>query len=261
MVLAMQGNRMHAVLDRNLSPSIFDREQRRRRRRGYRMACAMESKPNNLEAASTRSIEPRWPALMGVLVAGTVYSSLPGALAIGPRWLLFAIVVVLGLANSFIHRRGMHGLNTIIGYTIEVIVTVFLLWSVVMLITGLPGNKVAASQLLRSAAAMWVCNVVLFALWYWRLDAGGPYARHKRGKHTEGAFLFPPMTNDGHEMVDEDWIPHFVDYLFLSFNTSTALSPTDTPVISRWAKLLVMVQASISLTLVAVLAARAVNIM
>jgi hypothetical protein len=220
---------------------------------------SMDESANN--SVKVTSMEPRWPVLVAVVVAGTVYSALPSALSIGPRWLLFTIVATLGVINSFVHRRGMHRTNTIIGYIAEIILTVFLLSSVVMLVIGLPGKKVDASQLLSSAAAMWVCNVVLFALWYWRLDAGGPYVRHKRGKHTEGAFLFPPMTNDGHEMVDEDWIPHFVDYLFLSFNTSTALSPTDTPVISRWAKLLVMVQALISLTLVAVLAARAVNIM
>ena len=102
---------------------------------------------------------------------------------------------------------------------------------------------------------------MIFSLWYWRLDAGGPYARHKRGKHTEGAFLFPPMTNDGREAVGEDWSPKYIDYLFLAFNTSTALSPTDAPILSRWAKVLVMIQAMLSLTLVAILAARAINIM
>jgi uncharacterized membrane protein len=96
----------------------------------------------------------------------------------------------------------------------------------------------------------------VFASWYWRLDAGGPHQREVTGMHVEGAFLFPQMTLD-----DPDWIPGFVDYLFLAFNTSTAFSPTDVPVLSRWAKGMMMIQSIISFTTVALLAARAVNIL
>jgi hypothetical protein len=83
-----------------------------------------------------------------------------------------------------------------------------------------------------------------------------------RGGHCHGSFLFPQMTMNDQSLAEsgqENWFPGFVDYLFLSFNTSTALSPADTAVLSSWAKLLMMVQASISLTVVAVLAARAIN--
>src|SRR5437667_7337854 len=208
-----------------------------------------------------RPHEPRWPVLIAVLVAGGLYAALPAALSVGPRWLLLSIVVGLALPSLITHHAGYHRANTILGYLGEVVITLFLLGSVASLVGALPGKRVEPTQLLRSAAAMWLCNVVLFALWYWRLDAGGPYARHHRGRHTEGAFLFPPMTNDGRRAVGEDWSPKFVDYLFLAFNTSTALSPSDTPVISRWAKILVIHQAIISLTLVTVLAARAINIM
>ena len=98
----------------------------------------------------------------------------------------------------------------------------------------------------------------MFALWYWRLDAGGPHQRETRGKHTAGAFFFPQMM-DSAPNVDPHWTPRFVDYLFLSFCTSTAFSPTDTPVLSRWAKLLTMIQALISLLCVAVLASKAIG--
>jgi uncharacterized membrane protein len=104
----------------------------------------------------------------------------------------------------------------------------------------------------------------VFASWYWRLDAGGPRERERRGVHTDGAFLFPQMTLDQQakrEMGEDRWSPGFVDYLFLAFNISTAFSPTDSPVLSRWAKSLMMVQALISLTTVALLAARAVSIL
>jgi len=110
-----------------------------------------------------------------------------------------------------------------------------------------------------AAAALWIANVLVFASWYWRLDAGGPNKRDLRDGHTEGAFLFPQMTLP--ENPEPNWRPGFVDYLFLAFNTSTAFSPTDVPVLSRWAKLMMMVQASISLATVALIAARAVNIL
>ena len=106
--------------------------------------------------------------------------------------------------------------------------------------------------------ALWIANILVFASWYWRLDAGGPNQRELRGEHTEGAFLFPQMTLGDR---DRDWLPGFVDYLFLAFNTSTAFSPTDVPVLSRWAKGMMMVQSTISLTTLALLAARAVNIL
>ena len=196
-----------------------------------------------------------------MVTAGALYTALPKELAVGPRWLLLVIVSALALPNLIAHRVGNQRLNAQLGYLAEVIMTVFLLWSVVMLVSGLPGKKFEPGELLRSAAALWLCNVVIFSLWYWRLDAGGPYARHKRGKHTEGAFHYPPMTNDGREAVGEDWSPKYIDYLFLAFNTSTALSPTDTAVLGRWAKVLVMLQSCISLAIVVILAGRAVNIM
>ena len=127
-----------------------------------------------------------------------------------------------------------------------------------------PGNAETAPRLLQSAAVLWFANVIVGAAWYWRLDAGGPHGRESREGHTAGAFLFPQMT-----MLPEakaasgqaKWSPNFLDYLFLAFNTSTAFSPTDTPVLARWGKALMMLQSIISLTVLALLAARAVNIL
>ena len=98
----------------------------------------------------------------------------------------------------------------------------------------------------------------------WRLDAGGPHQREKRAGYAEGAFLFPQMTLSTRaisEAQQQDWSPNFVDYLFLAFNTSTAFSPTDTPVLQRWAKLLMMLHSLLSLLILVLLAARAVNIL
>ena len=102
-------------------------------------------------------------------------------------------------------------------------------------------------------------NILVFALWYWKLDAGGPLGRESSRGQLDSSFLFPQMatTND----TGKPWSPQFMDYLFLAFNTSTAFSPTDTAFLSRWAKVGTMLQALISLSIIALLAARAVNIL
>jgi len=126
-----------------------------------------------------------------------------------------------------------------------------------LLVAAIQKHEIDPKTLLRSAVALWVTNVLVFA--YWRLDAGGPHEREKLPGHKSGAFLFPQMNLEANS--DANWSPNFVDYLFLAFNTSTALSPADTPALSRWAKILMMAQATISLAVLALLAARAVNIL
>lgn len=199
--------------------------------------------------------------LITVITTGALYAALPPELSVGPSWLLLVIVACLSGPALISHQMGQTRWNTILGYLNETIMTIFLLWSVGLLLKSLPNHKVPGAQLLRSAGILWISNVFLFALWYWRLDGGGPYRRFERGHHQTGAFLFPQMTNDGHRAFGGQWSPMFIDYLFLAFNTSTALSPTDSPILSRWAKVLVMIQASISLAIVMVLAGRAVNIL
>jgi len=143
-------------------------------------------------------------------------------------------------------------------------VTACLVASVALLIEALPAHREEPTRLLLSAGSLWVSNILVFALWYWRLDAGGPHGRDSRPGHPDGAFLFPQMTMSPPPGVDSPadlWSPNFVDYLFVAFNTSTAFSPTDAPVLARWAKALMMLQSLISLTVLALLAARAVNIL
>ena len=109
-------------------------------------------------------------------------------------------------------------------------------------------------------STLWIANVLVFALWYWKLDGGGPLRREDPASHSRSSFLFPQMMSRG-EVNLPVWRPHFVDYLFLAFNTSTAFSPTDTAVLTRSAKLATMLQSLISLTIVALIAARAVNVL
>jgi uncharacterized membrane protein len=200
--------------------------------------------------------EPRWPALLALLSVGGLHYALPDSLSIGPDWLLLAVVCALLVPTVVSHRAGNHRLNHIFGLILLGVVTLFLAFSLVQLIAALPSKTESPQMLLRSAGLVWVTNILVFACWYWRLDAGGPHARHQKGHLQEGAFLFPQMTIEG-----KKWQPGFVDYLFVAFNTSTAFSPTDAPVLSRWAKGMMMVQSTISFTTVALLAARAVNIL
>jgi hypothetical protein len=162
------------------------------------------------------------------------------------------------------NRRGWDRMNQILGYLLLTVLTAAMIASLVLLIAALPDHKEAPKDLLKSAGALWVTNILVFASWYWRLDAGGPNQRDLRGDHVDGAFLFPQMTMNTQAKVEageQCWRPGFVDYLFLAFNTSTAFSPTDCPVLSRWAKLMMMTQSTISLTTISLLAARAVNIL
>jgi hypothetical protein len=208
--------------------------------------------------------EPRWSALIAVLAVGGLSLALPEALTIGPPWLFPAVIVALLVPTVLTHRSGHHRLHTLCGFAVAGVLTVGLLGSLLLLIAALPAHTETPVALLRSAAALWGTNILIFALWYWRLDAGGPHHRERRVGHPEGAFVFPQMTlaiPPRPKAGLPPWAPTFVDYLFLAFTTSTALSPTDTPVVARWAKLLMMLQALISLLILVLLAARAVNIL
>jgi len=215
-------------------------------------------------ANAPQQLEPRWPAILALLAAGGLFLALPESLSAGPDWLLLALVGLLLIPIVWSRLRGLDKLNKILGYIVTGVVTLDMIWSLYLLVAALPSHKESPSDLLRSAAALWITNILVFASWYWRLDAGGPRARELRGVHTDGAFLFPQMTLNQEAkrtMGEQNWSPRFVDYLFLAFNTSTAFSPTDSPVLSRWAKVMMMAQSLISFATVALLAARAVNIL
>ena len=211
-----------------------------------------------------RQREPRWPALAAMLSVSALFYAIPPALQFGPDWLFVVLVLVLTAPGVVIRQRRYSKLLRFLGYTAGGVMTMAMIGSLSLLISRLPLHKESPAELLRAATALWIANILVFAAWYWRLDAGGPFQRDLVESHTDGAFLFPQMTLSPdlrREMGEDDWKPGFVDYLFLAFNTSTAFSPTDVPVLSRWAKALMMVQAVISLTTIAILAARAVNIL
>jgi hypothetical protein len=203
--------------------------------------------------------EPRWPALVAMMAASGVYLAMPEPLSFGPSWMLLGIMTLLMIPIVVSHRRERFDISRILTLVANGLITLAMIVSLIFLIQGIPKHAEAPKDLLRSASALWIANVLVFALWYWKLDAGGPMGRDNKADGLNSSFLFPQMLQqrDG----DMSWTPHFMDYLFLAFNTSTAFSPTDTAVLTRWAKLGMMLQSLISLTIVILLAARAVNIL
>jgi uncharacterized membrane protein len=211
-----------------------------------------------------RDTEPRWQAVIAVVATGGLYVALPDSLTVGPSWWFPVVVGVLLVATIATHRARHHHIDRVLGFVVTSLITIQMIVSVVLLVRALPGRQEPANDLLLSATLLWLTNVLVFALWYWRLDAGGPHGRESRSTHTRGAFLFPQMTMPRDSQTAsgfERWSPNFVDYLFLAFTTSTAFSPTDTPALARWAKVLMMLQSIISLAVLALLAARAINIL
>jgi hypothetical protein len=117
----------------------------------------------------------------------------------------------------------------------------------------------SAQELFATGAVVWLINVITFALWFWDLDGGGAAARASKPATANPSFVFPEMTLP--EMTRPDWFPQFIDYLALSFNTATAFGPSDVSAVKGWAKLMMICESLISLTLATLVVARAVNIL
>lgn len=199
---------------------------------------------------------PRWEALLAALAIGTAYATLPDDLRLGPRWLLAALIVLFAVPLNVARFTGHYRLVRILGMALSALATAAVTASAVLLIARLPSGKTPPTHLLRDGALIWGINILVFAIWYWEVDCGGPHARHIE-RYTSTDFLFPQLAMPGGE--ESDWSPRFMDYLFQAFNTSAAFSPTDVLILSRRVKALMMVQSTISLVVVAVLISRAIN--
>jgi len=232
-----------------------------------------------LRAAETSLGEsPLWPTAAIIAAAG-LYADLPSRFIAGSsagafsvvRWVVPALTVVLMLAllasvpegplarslgwlphQVRVTRRWL-SLGTIAIVSAANSASIILL--VHLLLNGAHAN---ASLLLRAAVHMWVTNVLLFGLWFWQLDGGGPLERPTCAPHDRD-FLFPQQTEP--QLMVGGWQPRFLDYLYVSFTNASAFSPTDTMPLSRWAKMLMLVQSAISLSLAVMVVARAVNIL
>lgn len=201
---------------------------------------------------------PRWPAVVVLIAIGLLMALVSSRLTVGPPWLPLLVVLVLGVLiviaivldrHDWRRRLGLIGLGT---------VTVAIAGSAVILVQQLiDGSAPEPTTLLSGAAAIWVANLLTFALWYWEIDGGGPSKRRRDG-HISTDLLFPQLqVGDG--TSSHGWWPGFVDYLFVAFTASSAFSPTDTLVLSRKVKGLMMVQTLITMVTIVVIAARAIN--
>ncbi|HEV3098675.1 MAG TPA: hypothetical protein VGY75_03060 [Candidatus Udaeobacter sp.] len=208
--------------------------------------------------------EPRWQVILALLAIGGIHLALPRWFIVGPIWLLPGVIVVLLVPTIMSHRTGRQSLNHALGILINAIITIALIGSVALLVTTLPSHKETPLRLLGSGAALWLTNILVFALWYWRLDGGGPNVRDQHREFGSRSFVFPQMQIEkierNHFRV-ERWRPGFVDYLFIAFTQSSTFGPTDAPLLARWAKLLVMCQIFISMSIVVLLISRAVGIL
>ena len=221
---------------------------------------------------------PLFPTL-AIVGAAALYATLPTQFVVGAssgvyswaRWIVPALTVILLLALLASVPQGRvarlldmptHRLRIgrrILVLTLTAIVSAAnaasIVWLVHLLVNG---AQTHASQLLRAGIHMWCLNVLVFALWFWELDSGGPHDRLTAAPKQRD-FLFPQQAQP--EVAEVGWRPLFLDYLYLSFTNATAFSPTDAMPLSRWAKMLMLVESAASLLLAIMVVARAVNIL
>ena len=208
--------------------------------------------------------ERRWPMVAAALAAGVLHELLPANVRLAPHWVypafLVVFLVVLIAGDPGLIDRDRRWLRVTTGLMIAMITVVNGLAAVRLVAKILSTNTFdSAQELFATGALVWLINAITFALWYWDLDGGGAAARAAKPVTANPAFVFPEMTLP--EMADADWFPQFADYLALSFNTAMAFGPTDVSAIKRWAKLMVIAESLISLTLATLVVARAVNIL
>jgi uncharacterized membrane protein len=205
----------------------------------------------------TRRGVPRWPATAAILSIGASYLALSDYVTVGPRFLTPGLMMVLAALVLSVHVRGHPLLARRISFVLLGALTASLILRVFFLVSTLSGRGASGASVLIDAVLIWVSNVVTFAVWYWEIDGGGP-ANRTMDAHASEDFLFPQISQqDAKSAIG--WAPTFLDYLFLAFTTSTAYSPTDTPVISRRAKILTVIQSALSLVVLLVLVGWAVN--
>jgi uncharacterized membrane protein len=207
--------------------------------------------------------ETRWPVSIAAAAAIVLQFALPHRLSIRPFWMLPALefVLLIGLISVSPRRMG-RATNTVRVASIVMVAVVSFgnAWSAGHLIRALINGRAgqSAAQLLATGVSIWVTNVLVFSLWYWELDSGGPAAR-ARAERPFPDFLFPQMSDPN--LAPPGWEPRYWDYLYTSFTNASAFSPTDVMPMTIWMKLTMLAQSAISLATVVMVIARAVNIL
>jgi hypothetical protein len=218
--------------------------------------------------------ESRVPPALAVLVAAALYATLPQKYISGSTSVLGAARYVLPILEILVLiplvliapklRPGLHLIErlwrrrAILG--LVGLISLGNATSVVILVHFIiTGRHVDGHELVRASINIWWTNVIVFGLWFWLLDGGGPMQRRRSGDPRTRDFLFPQQETP--EIAAAGWRPRFVDYLYTSYTNAAAFSPTDTMPLTQWAKLLMLVESAASLLTLLMVAARAVNIL
>src|SRR5215212_1470118 len=194
--------------------------------------------------------ESTWPVRGAVAAATALQVALPNRYEMPPTWLLPTLGALLGIGLSVAHPRRITRHTPklrLVSILLIAVITLANAGSAARLISALLTGKaadVSATTLLLTGGAIWLTNVIVFGMWYWNLDRGGPAARAQALKSYPD-FLFPQMTAP--DLAPPDWQPQFFDYLYLSFTNAAAFSPTDTLPLALWAKMAMMIQSIVSL--------------
>jgi hypothetical protein len=202
-----------------------------------------------------------WPSALTFVVLGLTYSLVSERLTIGPPRLVLGVVVAALVLIYLLRWRGWLAVRRVVAMLMLVVVTLAIASSAVFLLVSPTVADLSALELLRGALLLWASNILTFALWYWEVDGGGPIHRMLPGAPPSTDFAFPPQQQAAlaGPRKDFDWSPQLVDYLFLAFTSSSTFGPTDTLVMARRAKVLMMLQASLSLVIFGGIVARAIG--
>ena len=204
-----------------------------------------------------------WPAQLTVLGAIALQLLLPARLTAGPSWLVPSLegALLIGLAVASPRQlQRPHSRRKIAATVLTALVSAANIYSLAALTHYLLHHNVSnGRELIVSGVLIWLTNVLIFSLWYWEMDRGGP-GKRAVGQADEPDFLFTQM-GDAMPYVPQDWTPRFIDYLYLSFTSATAFSPTDVLPLSPIAKSLMGIQGLVSLVTIGLIVSRAVNIL
>ena len=205
--------------------------------------------------------QPRWPASLALLTCVALYIVLPGRLVIGPRWLIPALIILSLIPLSLRRHRHPDESPRVRQLTLSLITLVTLanVTSMVLLVQRLLNTSVSQGRaLIYSAVSVWLTNIIIYGIWFWEIDRGGP-TRRAAGLKIVYDLQFPQLENP--QLAPVDWEPKFTDYLYTSFANGTSFAPADAMPLSRRMKILFVTESMVSFITVAVVAARAVNIL